>query len=115
MSVPAGIMQALQQAGAGGPGGAAGGPPPSIQIPGGADSDASSDASAGDGDAEQDLHDALDSLQSFLKDDSDHVDKAQVAKCVSIVQGILAARQKGSESALGVTPAHKAMSRAYGG
>lgn len=113
MSVPAGIMQALQQQGAGGPGGAAGGPPPSIQIPG--DSDASGDASASDGDAEQDLHDAIDALHSFLKDDEDHIDKATVAKCVASIQNILASRQKGSESALGVTPAHKAMSRAYGG
>lgn len=108
MSVPAGLMQALQQAGgAPGAGGPPGGAPPSITLPGPAASGTS------DGDAEQDLHDALDALQNFLKDDQDHVDKAAVAKCIAAIQGILGSRQKGAESALGVTPAHKAMSRSY--
>lgn len=94
----------------GGPpqGGPPPGAPPSIQIPGDAPTDA---PSGSDGDAEQDLHDALDALHAFLQDDQDHVDKAQVAKCVSIVQGILATRQKGQESLLGITGTHKAMSR----
>lgn len=92
----------------GGPG--AGGPPPgvppSIQIGGPAPA-----SGGGDGDAEQDLHDALDALHAFLQDDQDHIDKAQVAKCVSIVQGLLANRQKGAESLLGIQPVHKAMAR----
>jgi len=100
--------------GPGGPPGAGpGGPPPgaapSIQI-GGPQGDAG-DTGQSDGDAEQDLHDALDALHAFLQDDADHVDKAQVAKCVAIVQGLLATRQKGQESLLGISPMHKAMSR----
>ncbi len=104
-------MQALQAGGAGAPSGApAVGPPPGpIQI-GGQDSGS---GAGGDGDGEQDLHEALDALHAFLQDDQDHIDKAQIAKCISIVQTILANRQKGSESALGITPAHKSMARAY--
>lgn len=64
-------------------------------------------------DAEQDLNDALDALHKFMQDEEDHVDKATVAKCIASIQGILGARQKGAESALGVTPAHKAMGRQY--
>lgn len=46
--------------------------------------------------------------------EQDHVDSATILKAIQLVQGILAARQQGAESALGVTPAHKAMSRQYG-
>lgn len=111
MSVPAGLMQALQGAG-GGPGG----PPPSIQI-GGPSAGGGSDSGASDGpdnpNAEQDLHDAIDALQKFMSDEEDHVDKATVAKCIAQIQNILGSRQKGAEQALGVSSAHKAMSRAY--
>jgi hypothetical protein len=118
MSVPAGLMQALQQGGAGGPGGPggpAGGPPPSIQIGGGPQDAAAPGQSDGpdNPNAEQDLHDALDALQKFMSDEEDHVDKATVAKCIAQIQSILGSRQKGAESALGVTDAHKAMSRSY--
>jgi hypothetical protein len=117
MSVPAGLMQALQQGGAGGPGGpggpGAGGPPPSIQLGGGAGADSGQSDGPDNPNAEQDLHDALDALQKFMGDEEDHVDKATVAKCIAQVQSILGSRQKGAESALGVTPAHKAMSRSY--
>ncbi len=103
-----------------GPGPGPGAPAPAASITlGGNDPDSGGEgagnAPGGDGDAEQDLHDALDALHSFLQDDQDHVDKSQIAKCVAIVQGILGSRQKGAESALGITPAHKAMSRSYGG
>jgi hypothetical protein len=118
MSVPPAIMQALQAGGAAAPGGAgpgpgAGGPPPSITLPGPDPQDASSSQGGGDGDGENDLHEALDALHAFLQDDQDHVDKAQIAKCIAIVQGILGSRQKGSEAAIGITASHKAMSRAY--
>ena len=93
-----------------GPGGPPPGAPPSIQIGGPPPGDAG-DTGRSDGDAEQDLHDALDALHAFLQDDADHVDKSVVEKCTTLIQGILADRQKGQEGLLGITNVHKAMSR----
>lgn len=113
MSVPPEIMQALQSGGAGAPGpsgpGAPSGPPPSIQIPGG------SGAGDGkpDGDWEEDLHAALDALRQLASDATDHGETNIIDKCIAALSGLTSKRQSGAESALGITPAHKAMSRAY--
>ena len=91
--------------------GGPGGPAPSIQIGG--------DAGASDGpdspDVEALLQQAKDALQQAEKGEQDHIDSQTILKCIAAIQGILAARQKGAESALGTTPAHKAMARQYGG
>lgn len=118
MSVPAGLMQALQQqgGGAGSPaGGAPGGFPPSIQVGGGDAPDSPQDAAPtkGDGDWEQDLHAALDALRELAGDATDHIEKNAIDKCIAALSALTATRQKGAESALGVSPAHKAMSRSY--
>lgn len=86
-----------------------GGPAPSIQIggpQGGSDGPDSPDVEAL-------LQQAKDALQKAEDAESDHIDSATILKCIVAIQGILAQRQKGAESALGVTPAHKAMSRSY--
>lgn len=86
--------------------------PQSIQI-GAPTAGASDDSGQGQAPtAEEDLQDALDALHKFMQNEDDHGDKAAVAKCIAALQGLLGARQKGAESALGVTPAHKAMARA---
>ena len=111
MSVPAGLMQALQGGAGGGPAGGPGGPPPSIQIgggPGAGQSDGPDNS-----DVESLLNEAKDALQKAEKAETDHIDMQTILKCITAIQGILASRQKGAESALGVTPAHKAMSRSY--
>lgn len=111
-------MQAIQAAGAGpgGPGPGPGGPgpsgpgagaPPAIQV-----GPQGGPTGGGDGDPEDDLKDALDALQKFMQDEDDHQEKAVIATCIANIQKLLGSRQAGAESALGVTPAHKAMSRA---
>lgn len=95
----------------GGAGGAA--PPPGvpaqIQLGGGP----SGSMGGSDRDWEQDLQDALSALRKSAADAPDHIEAAVIDKCVAAIQGLLAKRQQGAESALGTTPAHKAMSRAY--
>jgi hypothetical protein len=68
-----------------------------------------------EGDEEHFLQAALDALHKAQQADQDHIESAKIIKAIGIIQDLLAARQSGHESALGVTPAHKAMSRAYGG
>ena len=110
MSVPAGLMQALQGAGAPGAGGPGAGAPPSpIQI--GGDSDAGAADTKSDGDWEEDLRNALDALRTLANDATDHGETNVIDKCIAALSGLTAKRQAGAESALGVTPAHKAMSR----
>jgi hypothetical protein len=103
-------MAALQGGGAGAPGGpAGGGPPPSpIQIGGGPEADAGGKP---DGDWEEDLRNAIDALRTLASDATDHNEMNIVDKCIAALTGLTAKRQAGAESALGVTPAHKAMSR----
>lgn len=115
MSVPAGLMQALQQGGGasapGGPAGpGAGAPPPSITLPGGPPGGA---GATSDGDWEQDLQDALSALRKLAADATDHIETNVVDKCIAALSALTATRQKGAESALGVNAGHKAMSRAY--
>lgn len=113
MSVPAGIMQALQRGGASGVGPE--GAPASIQLPPDAGTGAESpDASGtkGDGDWETDLQAALAALRELANDATDHSETNVIDKCIAALSGLTAKRQAGAESALGVTPAHKAMSRA---
>lgn len=115
MSVPAGIMQALQASG-GAPAGAGpgAGPPPSITV-GGGPSGPQDDGSQGgksDGDWETDLHAALDALRQLAADATDHGETNTIDKCIAALSALTAKRQAGAESALGVTPAHKAMARA---
>lgn len=96
----------------GGPAGP-GGPPPGfpaqIQIGGGP----SAPTGGNDRDWEQDLQEALSALRKSAADAPDHIEASIIDKCVAAIQGLLAKRQQGAESALGTTPAHKAMSRAY--
>ena len=56
---------------------------------------------------------ALPALRKLGASAPDHQEAAVIDQCVLAIQKLLAARQSGAESALGVTPAHKAMSRAY--
>jgi hypothetical protein len=97
-----------------------GGFPPSIQVGGGATDTqngggAPQDAAPqkSDGDWETDLHAALDALRELAGDAEDHIEKNAIDKCVAALSALTAKRQQGAESALGVTPAHKSMSRAY--
>lgn len=56
---------------------------------------------------------ALPALRKLGASAPDHQEAAIIDQCVLALQKLLASRQAGAESALGVTPAHKAMSRAY--
>jgi hypothetical protein len=56
---------------------------------------------------------ALPALRKLGASAPDHQEAAVIDQCVLAIQKLLASRQSGAESALGVTPAHKAMSRAY--
>lgn len=113
MSVPPELMQALQAGGAGAPAGApgaGGGPPQSIQV--GGPSDGPQDSGGADGDWEEDLQDALEALRKLAGDATDHGETNVIDKCIAALSGLTAKRQTGAESALGITPAHKAMARA---
>jgi hypothetical protein len=111
MSVPAGLMQALQQGGGAGPaGGAPGGFPASIQVGGGS---GDSGSTKSDGDWEQDLHAAIAALRELAGDAEDHVETNAIDKCIAALSALTAKRQTGAEAALGTTAAHKAMGRAY--
>lgn len=90
-----------------GMGGPPQGAPASIQI-GGPDG-----STKGDGDWEQDLQNALSALRELAGDAQDHIEANTIDKCIAALSALTAKRQSGAESALGVTPAHKAMSRAY--
>lgn len=87
------------------------GPPPGapaqIQVGG------PSPAPGGGGDVEKLLMIAKAALQQAEQVESDHIDMATINKCIVAIQSLLADRQKQSEAALGVQPAHKAMARAY--
>lgn len=91
-----------------------GGFPPSIQIGGGGDAPQAGGDGPDSPDVESLLQEAKDALQKAEASEQDHIDSATILKCIGAIQGILATRQKGAESALGVTPAHKAMSRQSG-
>lgn len=91
-----------------------GGFPPSITIGGPAGAGPDSGAK-GDGDWEQDLQAALAALRELAGDATDHIEANTIDKCIAALSALTAKRQTGAESALGVTPAHKAMSRSYGG
>lgn len=67
-----------------------------------------------DGDWEADLQKAIAALRELMGDAADNQEHAVVAQCYAQLQKLMAARQSGAESALGVTPAHRAMARAYG-
>lgn len=109
----------------------AGGFPPSIQVGGprptngpvpvgpgaqtpGPDAGAGPNAPMSDQQWEQIVTEvALPALRKLGASAPDHQEAAVIDQCVLAIQKLLAARQSGAESALGVTPAHKAMSRAY--
>jgi hypothetical protein len=99
------VSSILSLLGAGGPGGP--GPGPAGPGPGPAPS------TKGDGDWEEDLHNALAALRELAGDAQDAVERNAIDKCISALSSLQANRQRGAESALGVTPAHKSMSRAY--
>jgi hypothetical protein len=88
------------------------GPPPdlgSVQggagIPGQPDNDA----------AKQALAAMIQAAQDFLDAEQDDQDKSIVSACLAKLQSIKGTQQKQNEAAAGITPVHKAMSRAYGG
>jgi hypothetical protein len=56
---------------------------------------------------------ALPALRKLGASAPDHQEAAVIDQCVLAIQKLLASRQSGAESALGVQPAHKAMARAY--
>ena len=89
---------------------APGGFPASIQIGGGP----AGGAQKSDGDWEQDLQNALDALRQLESDATDNQEASVIATCIAQLRKLTAQRQAGAESALGVTPAHKAMKRAGG-
>lgn len=88
------------------------GAPPQIQV-GGAPAGPQGSDGPDNAAVEQLLMVAKAALQKAEQAETDHIDMATIGKCIVAIQNILAARQKGAESALGVTPAHKAMSRSY--
>jgi len=96
-----------------GMGGPPQGAPASIQIGGG--SPDSGQSTKSDGDWETDLQNALAALRELASDAQDHSETNIVDTCIKALSGLLAKRQTGAEAALGVTAAHKSMSRAYGG
>lgn len=69
-------------------------------------------AQKSDGDWEQDLQGAIAALRELEGDAQDHQEASVIATCIAQLRKLTAQRQAGAESALGVTPAHKAMSRA---
>lgn len=89
--------------------------PPAISIggPSGGPVGPNDGPGPSDGDWEQDLQQALAALRDLAKDAHDHVEANTVDTCIKALSGLLAGRQKAAESAYGVTPAHKAMKRAY--
>lgn len=89
-----------------------GGFPASIQL-GGGPADAAPASQKSDGDWEQDLHAAIAALRELEGDAQDHQEAATIATCIAQLRKMTAQRQAGAESALGVTPATKALSRAY--
>jgi hypothetical protein len=78
-------------------------PPPGPDSP---------DTGGSDGDWETDLQKALAALRELEGDATDHQEASVIATCIAQLRKLTAQRQAGAESALGVTPAHKAMSRA---
>lgn len=115
---PQGVPQSIMVGGDAGPGGPAG---PGLGGPGPADpadptgASPSPGSSTNDGDWEEDLQNALAALRELAGDAEDHVETNIIDKCIAALSALTAKRQQGHESALGVTPAHKAMSRSYGG
>lgn len=73
----------------------------------------SASTTQGDGDWEQDLIAAIAALRELEGDAEDHQEASVIATCIAQLRKLTAQRQAGAESALGVTPAHKAMARAY--
>ena len=89
--------------------------PPSIQIGGGGPGGPPQPNGPGDdtGDTEHWLQVAKDALQKAENGEEDHIESAEILKWIVGIQKLLGDRQKGAESAFGITSAHKAMSRAY--
>lgn len=62
--------------------------------------------------ADEALDGAIQAIQDYISaSDSNDVDTATAAKCLSALQGIKAGHQKETEAAMGTTPAHRAMAR----
>lgn len=67
----------------------------------------------GDGEWEQRLQDSISALRDLEADAEDHQEALVIATCIANLRKLTAQRQSGAEAALGVTSAHKALSRAY--
>jgi hypothetical protein len=65
------------------------------------------------GDALDDLRHAILFLQSYMEKSQDDQDIAAVSKATTSLQTILAQDAKDQDAALGVTPLHRAMRKAY--
>jgi hypothetical protein len=89
-----------------------GGFPPSIQIGGGGPADSGAPQKS-DGDWEQDLQSAIAALRELEGDAQDHQEASVIATCIANLRKLTAQRQAGAESAMGISPAHKALKRAY--
>ncbi len=75
-----------------------GGPPPTIQIPGGgAPPDAGQDASA---DPVKSLQDAIDALMAYQKSEKDAVDRATASKVLAQLHSLQAKDQQDADSAM---------------
>ena len=92
-------------------------PPPGLMEPpmgeeagpGGTPPDSSQDMSP-----EDHLREAIEHAQQALVGEEDDPTSGELSKAISSLYRIFAQRQKEDEAALGVTPAHKGMARAYG-
>lgn len=91
-----------------GPGGPPPGAPPSIQIGG-----QNGPGPKSDGDWQEDLKNAIAALRELAGDAKDPSETNAIDKCIAALSALQAMRQKQDEAALGTTPAHKAMGRAY--
>lgn len=87
--------------------------PTSIQIGGGGPAP---QPSGGDGFAsfEFKLKMLIELARKLATEAPDYQESNVIDKCVVALSGIASSRQSGAESALGITPAHKAMSRVQG-
>lgn len=125
MSVPPELLAALQGAGGGAPAGpaapdpAAAGLPPEIMQ--GIEADANGGAGGQPGQGQQQagdpvdfLRSALDAMSQYQTVHNDDIDLAEAAKIYAQIQKLLAKDQQEREQAMGVTPAHKGMAKAYG-
>lgn len=129
MSVPPELMAALQGASGGAGAPAAPAPDAGANLPPGVmdsiNQDAGSLGGGAPGQPDQSsqnggrssvdsLRDAISALDEYRSLEADDIDLAEAAKIYAQLQKLLAKDQQEREAAMGVTPAHKGMAKAYG-